>query len=96
MMARQSVRLPILTIEGEAPFFWVSLGLRESDAYRALVVQDFEGVAVEDGDAGAGEVGGESRDHPGRKDCPTKGTLPTIVETLTTASSHGYFIFLGS
>ena len=28
----------------------------EADAFRALVVQDFEGVAVEDGDDGAGEV----------------------------------------
>ena len=56
MMARQNVRLPILTIEREAPFFWVSLGLRKADAFRALVVQDFEGVAVEDGDDGAGEV----------------------------------------
>ena len=61
MMARQNVRLPILTIEQEAPFFWVSLGLRESNAYRALVVQDFEGVAVEDEDNGAGEVGVRAR-----------------------------------
>ena len=56
MMARQNVRLPILTIEREAPFVWVSLGLREADAFRALGVEDFEGVAVEDGDDGAGEV----------------------------------------
>jgi hypothetical protein len=47
MMARQNVRLPILTIERVAPFFWVSLGLREADTFRVSVVQDFNGVAVE-------------------------------------------------
>ena len=31
-MARQNVRLPILTIEREAPFFLVSLGLRKADS----------------------------------------------------------------
>jgi len=44
------VRLPILTIERVAPFFWVSLGLRETDAFSVVVVQDFEGVAVENTD----------------------------------------------
>ena len=48
-MARQNVRLPILTIERVAMFFWVSLGLREADEFRVLIVQNFEGVAVEDG-----------------------------------------------
>ncbi len=33
-MARQNVPLPILTIEQVAPFFWVSLGLREADVYK--------------------------------------------------------------
>ena len=33
--------------------------LREADAFRVLVVQDFEGVTVEDGDDGASEVGCE-------------------------------------
>jgi hypothetical protein len=28
----------------------------QADAFRVLVVQDFEGVAVEDGDDGVGEV----------------------------------------
>jgi len=56
MMTHLNVRLPILTIEREAPFFWVSLGLREADAFRVLNVQDFEGVAIEDGDDGSGEV----------------------------------------
>jgi len=41
-MARLNVRLPILTIEREAPFFWVSLGLREADAFRVLIVRDFQ------------------------------------------------------
>jgi hypothetical protein len=31
------------------------LGLREADTVRALIVQDFERVAVENGDDGAGE-----------------------------------------
>jgi hypothetical protein len=31
-MARQNVRLPILTNERVAPFFWVPLGLREADS----------------------------------------------------------------
>jgi len=30
----------------------------EADTFSAVVVQDFEGIAVEDGDDGAGEVGG--------------------------------------
>jgi hypothetical protein len=36
------------------------LGLREADTFRVLVVKDFDGVAVEDGDDGTGEVGGPS------------------------------------
>jgi hypothetical protein len=32
----------------------------EADAFRVLVVQDFDGVAVEDGDDGAGEIGGKT------------------------------------
>jgi hypothetical protein len=57
MMARRNVRLPFLTIEREAPFCWVPLGLRKADTFMALVVQDFEPVAVEDGDDGASKVG---------------------------------------
>ena len=56
MMARQNVRLPILTIERVAPFFCVSLGLQEADVFRVSVVQDLDGVAVEDGDDGVDEV----------------------------------------
>lgn len=36
----------------------------EPDAFGVLVVQDFDGVAVEDGDDMIREVGGESRDRP--------------------------------
>ena len=36
-------------------FLW-TVDPDETDAYRAVVVLDFEGVAVEDGDDGAGEV----------------------------------------
>ena len=50
------MRLPILTIERVAPFFWVSLGPREARAFGVPVVQHFDGVAVEDGDDGTGEV----------------------------------------
>ncbi|MCI0428418.1 MAG: hypothetical protein L0Z46_10420 [Nitrospiraceae bacterium] len=44
------MRVPILTIERVVPFFWVLLGLREADAFRVLVVEDFDGVAVENQD----------------------------------------------
>ena len=47
-MARQNVRLPILTIERVAPFFWVSLGLQEADRFRVALVEDFDRIAVED------------------------------------------------
>jgi hypothetical protein len=32
------------------------LGLRETDAFSVVVVQDFEGVSIEDGGERAGEV----------------------------------------
>jgi hypothetical protein len=63
-----NVRLPILTIEREAPFFWVSLGLREVHAFGAMVVQNFEGVAIGDGDDGAGKIGSPTT----RLICPLK------------------------
>jgi hypothetical protein len=52
MMTRQNVRFPILLrLNGSRrSFFWVSLGLREADRFRALVVLHFEGIAVGDGD----------------------------------------------
>ena len=40
----------------------------EADTFRVLVVEDFDGVAVEDGDDGAGEVG--SRYQTYRKEKP--------------------------
>jgi hypothetical protein len=45
----------------------------ESNTLRVLVMQDFDGVAVEDGDDGAREVGEsrlcpEGKGHPGGKD----------------------------
>ena len=33
----------------------------ETDAFRVLGVEDFDGVAVEDGNEGAGEVGGTDK-----------------------------------
>ena len=35
-------------IERVAPLFWVSLELRETDAFKVKGVQAFEGVTVED------------------------------------------------
>jgi hypothetical protein len=37
-------------------FFWAVDAIK-ADAFGVMVVQDFDGVAVEDGDDGAGEVG---------------------------------------
>jgi len=36
--------------------FLRAVDVAQADAFRVLVVQDFEGVAVEDGDDGVGEV----------------------------------------
>jgi hypothetical protein len=36
--------------------FLKAIDSAETDAFRVLVVQDFEGVAVEDGDDEAGEI----------------------------------------
>jgi hypothetical protein len=36
-------------------FLW-AINATQADAFGAVVVQDFNGVAVEDGDDGAGEV----------------------------------------
>jgi hypothetical protein len=35
----------------------VPLGLREAHAFEAMVVQDYEGVAIGDRDEGAGKIG---------------------------------------
>ena len=44
--------------------FLRTVDVAETDTLRVGVVQDFDGVAVEDGDHGAGEVGGVSRGRP--------------------------------
>ena len=88
MMARLNVRLPILTIEREAPFFWVSLGLREAHVFGAMGVQDFESVAIGDGDDGAGKIGRLTTrpshnpfgHHVNLKDCPP--WQPSCSETV--------------
>jgi hypothetical protein len=41
-------------------FLW-AINATQADRFGAVVVQDFEGVAVEDGDNGAGEVDSEQR-----------------------------------
>ena len=64
MMTSQDVRLPLLTVERVAPSFGVSLGLRWVDTVRALVVQDFEGIAGEDADDLASEGGSLSDGKP--------------------------------
>jgi hypothetical protein len=38
-------------------FFLRAVEAAQTDAFRALMVQDFDGIAVEDGDDRAGEVG---------------------------------------
>jgi len=45
----------------EMVVFLRTVDVAETDTLRVGVVQDFDGVAVEDGDHGAGEVGGVSR-----------------------------------
>jgi hypothetical protein len=41
-------------------FLW-AIAAAQADAFRVSVVEDFEGVAVEDRDDGAAEVGDEGR-----------------------------------
>jgi hypothetical protein len=38
--------------------FLLAVDAVQADTFWVLVVQDFDGIAVEDGDDGAGEVGG--------------------------------------
>ncbi len=59
------VRLPtfrrrLLRSLTEGLAFLGAVDTAEADAFRALVVQDFDGIAVEDGDDEAGEVGNGS------------------------------------
>jgi hypothetical protein len=44
-------------IVAEGLTFLRAVDATESDTFRICVVQDFDGIAVEDGDDGAGEVG---------------------------------------
>jgi hypothetical protein len=79
------------------PGLFLAINAAQADTFGAVAVQDFEGVAVENSNNGAGEVGGESATTQDARTALIRATLPiTIVQTLTTASSHGYFIFLGS
>ena len=51
MMARAEcapLHYSLCMIERVAPLFWVSLELRETDAFKVKGVQAFEGVTVED------------------------------------------------
>jgi hypothetical protein len=41
-------------------FLW-AINATQADTFRAGIVQDFDSVAVEDGDDGAGEVSAEGR-----------------------------------
>jgi hypothetical protein len=41
-------------------FLW-AINATQADTFGAVVVQDFDGVAVEDGDDGAGKVDSEGR-----------------------------------
>lgn len=41
--------------------FFRAVDATETDTLRVGVVQDFDGIALEDGNNGAGEVGGVSR-----------------------------------
>jgi hypothetical protein len=51
---------PVLAVEDSQ--LLRAIDAAEADAFSVAIVQDFDGVAVEDGDDGAGEVGGrESR-----------------------------------
>ena len=53
----------LLGLLAEGLAFFRTVDAAEADAFRALIVQHFEGVAVEDGDDGAGEVGSYGRCH---------------------------------
>ena len=64
VLPKDEVRGGVLGIVAKGLAFLRAVDATETDAFRALVVQDFESVAVKDSDDGAGEVGGESRDRP--------------------------------
>ena len=64
VLPKDEVRGGVLGIVAKGLAFLRAVDAVESDALRALVVQDFESVAVKDSDEGASEIGGESRDRP--------------------------------
>ena len=64
ILPKDEVRGGVLGIVAKGLAFLRAVDATETDAFRALVVQNFESVAVKDSDDGAGEVGGESRDRP--------------------------------
>ena len=64
VLPKDEVRGGVLGIVAKGLAFFRAVDATETDAFRALVVQDFESVAVKDSDDGAGEVDGESRDRP--------------------------------
>jgi len=55
--ALREVKCHMLGSLAERLAFLRAVDAAEADAFRVVVVQHFEGVAVEDGDDGAGEVG---------------------------------------
>ena len=64
VLPKDEVRGGVLGIVAKGLAFFRAVDATETDAFRALVVQDFQSVAVKDGDNGTGEVGGESRARP--------------------------------
>lgn len=63
VLAMDERRRELLGLLAEGLAFLRTVDAAQSDAFRALIVQHFEGVAVEDGDDGAGEVGSYGRCH---------------------------------
>jgi hypothetical protein len=51
----------VLGVVAKCLAFFRAIDPAQTDALRACVVQNFDGVAVEDGDDGAGEVGKSRR-----------------------------------
>ena len=48
------------TLERVEQFIWLRLGLGKADRFSMVIVQNVDGVAVEDGDDGADELGGDN------------------------------------
>jgi hypothetical protein len=80
--------LPLLAAVGLT--FFRTVNPAEADAFRACVVQDFERVAVADGDNGAGEA--LRRQLPSFQKL-TVGKQATKVLFCEPSSSYGVFFF---